>query len=152
MFYQYLLESLQKQQLRIILLNIYVFSLINFTKLCSLLATFVDTQEDFQRGLGDMTSRRWKMSNQPWNNVVYVYFNVNINNVRQRQNNAVIFKVEFHNVDQRRNNVVSMTIFKKLKRAKNIFEFQKKRWLIWLTTLTFDGDRLRRKRNMELTM
>ena len=31
-----------------ILLNIYVFNLINFTKLCSLLATFVNTQETFQ--------------------------------------------------------------------------------------------------------
>ena len=29
--------------------------------------------------------------------------------------------VEFHNVDQRRNNVVSMTIFKRLKRAKKFF-------------------------------
>ena len=60
MFYQYLLESLQKQQLRIILLNIYVFSLINFTKLCSLLATFVDTQEDFQRGLNVVARVIWR--------------------------------------------------------------------------------------------
>ena len=33
LFYQYLFESLQKQQLRGILLNMYAFSLINFTKL-----------------------------------------------------------------------------------------------------------------------
>ena len=31
--------------------NIYVFDLINFTKLCGLLATFVNTKETFQRGL-----------------------------------------------------------------------------------------------------
>ena len=36
-FDQYLFESLRKQQLRDILLNIYVFHLINFTKLYSLL-------------------------------------------------------------------------------------------------------------------
>ena len=55
-----------------------------------------------------------------------VYFNINFNNVRQRLNNDVTFNVEFHNVDHRRNNVVNMTIFKKLKRVKNIFEPQKK--------------------------
>ena len=42
-FCQYLFENLQKQQLRVILLNIYVFNLINFTKLFSLLATFFNT-------------------------------------------------------------------------------------------------------------
>ena len=47
LFYQYLFESWQKQQLRGTLLNIYVFNLINFTKLYGLLATFVNTQETF---------------------------------------------------------------------------------------------------------
>ena len=51
LFYLYLFESLRKQQLRGILLNIYVFNLKNFTKLCSLLATFVNTQETFQCNL-----------------------------------------------------------------------------------------------------
>ena len=51
MFYQYLFGSLQKQKSRGIQLNIYVFSLINFTKLSSLLTTFVNTQETFQPGL-----------------------------------------------------------------------------------------------------
>ena len=51
LFYQYFFESLRKQQLRGILLNIYVFNLIHFTKLCSLFAIFVNTQETFQRGL-----------------------------------------------------------------------------------------------------
>ena len=51
----------------------------------------------------------------------FVYFNADINNVRQRRNNAVIFNVEFHKVDQRPNNVVNMTISKKLKRAKKYF-------------------------------
>ena len=88
-----------------------------------------------------MTSRRWTISNQRWNNVVYVHveiynveqrhinvvhFNIDINNVRQRRNNIVILNIEFHNVDQRRNNVLYMTIFKKLKRAKKNFELQKK--------------------------
>ena len=45
--YQYLLESLRKQQLRGILLNIYVFNLINITKSLSLLATFINIQETF---------------------------------------------------------------------------------------------------------
>ena len=41
-----------------------------------------------------------------------LYFNVDMNNIRQRQNNAVFFNVEFHNVGQRRNNVVKMAISK----------------------------------------
>ena len=48
LFYQYLFESLQKQQLRGILLNMYVFNFINFTKLCRLLATFFNTQKTYQ--------------------------------------------------------------------------------------------------------
>ena len=54
------------------------------------------------------------------------YFNVDVNNIRQRRNNAVIFNAVFHNIDQRPNNIVNTTIFKKLKRANNIFELQKK--------------------------
>ena len=85
-----------------------------------------------------MTSRRWTISNQRWNNVVYVH--VEICNVEQRQINVVYFNVdinnvilnvEFHNVDQHRNNVLYMTIFKKFKRAKNFFWASKKGWLIW---------------------
>ena len=49
LFFQHLFESLLKQQLRGILLNMYVFKLMNFTKLCSLLGAFVNTQETFQR-------------------------------------------------------------------------------------------------------
>ena len=49
MLYQYLFESSRKLQLRGILLNIYLFNLKNFTKLCPPLATFVNTQETFQR-------------------------------------------------------------------------------------------------------
>ena len=60
--------------------------------------------------------QRWNL--QRWNNVVY--FNVELNNVRQRRNNVVIFNVDFHNVGQRRNNVANTTIWKKLKpRFKN---------------------------------
>ena len=58
-----------------------------------------------------MTSRFHSTSNQHWINVVY--FNVDLNNVRQRQNNFVIFDVDFHNVVQLGKNVVNMTIWKK---------------------------------------
>ena len=68
----------------------------------------------------------------------------------QRWNNALIFNVEFHDVDQRRNNVVNMTILEKLKREKKNFWASKERWVIWLTTLAFDCDRL--KRHMERTV
>ena len=83
-----------------------------------------------------MKSRLRAMSNQRWNNVVYVtveiynveqglidlvYFNIDINNVRQCRNNVIIFNVEFHNVDQRRNNVVNMAVLKKFKSKKEYF-------------------------------
>ena len=42
-----------------------------------------------------------------------MYFNVDMNNVRQRRNNVVIFNVEFYNVGKRRNNVVKMNASKK---------------------------------------
>ena len=50
MFYQYLFESFQKEQLRSILLNIYIyiFNLINLNN--ALLETFINNQETFQRG------------------------------------------------------------------------------------------------------
>ena len=45
-----------------------------------------------------------------------MYFNVDMNNVRQRRNNVVIFNVEFYNVGKRRNNVVKMTASKENKK------------------------------------
>ena len=59
LFYQYLFESIRKQQLRGILLNMYVFNLINFTKLRSFLAIFVSTQETFQCGLSVVVRVIW---------------------------------------------------------------------------------------------
>ena len=47
-----------------------------------------------------------------------MYFNVDMNNVRQRRNNVVIFNVEFYNVAKRRNNVVKMTSSKNNKKKK----------------------------------
>ena len=44
-------KSLRKQQLRDILLKVYVLDLINFTNLCSLLATFFNTLKTFQHCL-----------------------------------------------------------------------------------------------------
>ena len=122
--YQYLFESLGNQQLGDILLNIYVFYLINFTKLCSLLATFVNTQKTFQSSLNVSVRVIWPRDIKQYQSNV-AHFNVDINNVRQRRNNAVISSVEFHKVDQRRNNVESMTIFKKLKRAKYFWTSKK---------------------------
>ena len=59
LFYQYLFESIRKQQLRGILLNMYVFNLINFTKLRFFLAIFVSTQETFQCGLSVVVRVIW---------------------------------------------------------------------------------------------
>ena len=120
--YQYLLESLRKQQLRGILLNIYVFNFINFTKLCSLLATFGKTKETFQRCLNVVVRVIWRRDvgqcqinvfnieiyNVEQRQINVVYFNVD---VRLRPNNVVIFNVEFHNFVR---TLINMTIFKKL--------------------------------------
>ena len=94
-----------------------------------------------------VTSGRRVISNQRWNNVVYVIveiynfeqlqINIDINNVMQRWNNAFIFNVEFHDVDHRRNNVVNMTILEKLKREKKNFWASKERWVIWLNNTCF---------------
>ena len=46
-----------------------------------------------------------------------MYFNVDVNNVRQRRENVFIFNVEFYNVGKRRNNVVKMTSSKKNKKT-----------------------------------
>ena len=77
-----------------------------------------------------MTSLRWTLSNQRWNNVTYVnagiysveqcrihvvFLNVDMNNVWQRWNIVAFFNVEFHNVGQRQNNVVKMAISETLK-------------------------------------
>ena len=73
---------------------------------------------------------------QCWNNVVF--FNVELNNVRQRRNNVVIFNADFHNVGQRRSNVTNTTIWKKDKpRFKNKIIFLNwknlldSKWLDW---------------------
>ena len=122
LFYEYLSESLRKQQLRGILLNIYVFNFINFTKLCSLLATFGKTKETFQRCLNVVVRVIWRRDvgqcqinvfnieiyNVEQRQINVVYFNVD---VRLRPNNVVIFNVEFHNFVR---TLINMTIFKKL--------------------------------------
>ena len=46
-------------------------------------------------------------SNQP------LYFNVDMNNVRQSRNSVFIFNFEFHSVGKRQKNVVKMTLSKK---------------------------------------
>ena len=59
----------------------------------------------------ETTLRTSTLKSTTFNNVVY--FNVELNNVRQRRNNVVIFNVDFHNVGQRRNNIANMAIWKK---------------------------------------
>ena len=127
LFYQYFFEILRKQQLSGILLNIYAFTLINFTALCSLLATFFNIQETYQRCLNVVARVIWRRGvGQCHINVETTLcmstlkFTTSIYN-RQSRNNVVIFNVKFHNVDQRRNNAVNITIFKNLKRAKKYF-------------------------------
>ena len=39
----------------------------------------------------------------------FIYFSVDVNNVKQRRNNAVIFDIGFYNVNQSWKNVVNMT-------------------------------------------
>ena len=147
LFFQHLFESLLKQQLRGILLNMYVFKLMNFTKLCSLLGAFVNTQETFQRCSNVAVRVIWRRD------VRQCHINVEatlcmsklkfitLNNVKSTlsistlilttldnvETMPAIFNIEFHNIDQRRNKVVNMTIFKKLNRAKKYFRASKKK-------------------------
>ena len=108
------------------MLNMYVFNLITFTKLFSLLATFFNTQQTFQRCL-NIFARRYVRQCQinfeikKQRRIHVVYFNVDINNIRKRRKNVVILSVELQNVDQRWNNI------KNLKRAKKYFWVSKKK-------------------------
>ena len=61
-----------------------------------------------------------------------MYFNVDMNNVRQRRNN-VIFHVEFHNTGQRRNNVVKKTISKKNQKKSFQIEYTEFKVLITIS-------------------
>ena len=128
LFYQYFFECLRKQQLRGIMLNMYVLNLIAFTKLCSLLATFFNTQQTFQRCLNIVARVIWRRYNVEQRRInVVVSFNVDINNVRQRRNNAVILSVEFDNFET----TFWIWPFSKMWKAQqNIFELQKKDDLI----------------------
>ena len=170
LFYQYLFVSLQKQQLRGILLNIYVFNLINFTKLCSLLTTFVSTQETFQRGL-TVTVMWYRDVRQRQINfeTALCISTLKFTTLKNVQSTLSISTLILTTLD----NVEAMLLFstssfitlinvettlwiwpfsKSWKEQKNIFELQKKRWVIWLTTLALDCDQLKGKRNMEHTM
>ena len=57
--YQHLSENLRKQQLRGILLNMYVFNLIRFSKLSRFLVIFFDIQQTFQRFLHIVVNLIW---------------------------------------------------------------------------------------------
>ena len=148
-----------------------MFNLINFTKLHSLLATFVNTQETFQCGLNIVVRVIWrcivrqcqinfettlcisKMKFTKLNNVKStLYISALILKTLYNAKQCCYLERRFLYVDQRRNNVANMAIFKRFKKAKKYFWTSKKRWLIWLTTLAFHCDRLKRKRNLEDTM
>ena len=70
-----------------------------------------------------------------------VYFNVVMNNDRQRRSNIVIFKIEIYNVEQRRNNVVNKTMYKKtclrLKLKKKKFLLKVLTTIPWSSSLYF---------------
>ena len=103
------------------------------------------------------------MSDQHWNNVLYVKVNVEPHrikfvylnddmNVTQRQNNVIIFDVEFHSFDQHRKNV-EYDYFQNVEKSKKIFlSIKKKKKDDYLTTLAFGCDWLKRKGNMECTI
>ena len=64
-----------------------------------------------------------------------MYFNVDMNNVRQRRNNVVIFNVEFYNVGKRRNNVVKVTASKKHKKIPGKIQIEYLKFKV-LTTIS----------------
>ena len=171
LFYQYLFESLPKQQLRGILQNIYVFNLINFTRLCSLLVSFINTQETFQCGLNVVVRLIWRR------NVRQSQVNVEtllcmstlkfttLNNVNLALPISVLILTTLDNFEKllvfstssfttliKVETTLSIWSFSKSwKEQKNIFELQKKMTL-WLTTLALNCDQLKRKGNMGRTI
>ena len=115
------------------MLNMYVFNLITFTKLCSLLATFFSTQQTLRRCLKIVVRVIWRRD------FGQCQINVEIYNVEQRRINIVYFNVDINNVE-------TMLLFwassfttlinvetkfwiwsfsKSWKEQKNIFELQK---------------------------
>ena len=170
--YQCLFESLRKQQLRGILPNIYVFNLISFTKLLSLSATSFNAQETFQRGLNVVVrviSRRDVGQYQIKVETTFCMSTLKftpLNNVKPTLSISILILTTLDSVEkcfyfQRRVSQRRSTskhccendhFQKSWKEQKNIFELQKKRWLIWSTTLAFDCDQFKRKRNIERTM
>ena len=143
MFHQYLLKRLRKQQWRDILLNMYFFDLINLTKLFSYLATFVNTQETFQQCLDvivRMTSDIVKSTLKQ--HCVCQCWNL------QRQIDVACFNFDIFDVQTMllfsKSSYTTLIHFQKVE--KNIiFEPQKERLLIWLTTLVFDCDQLKKR-------
>ena len=56
------------------------------------------------------------MYNVEQHQINVVYFNVDMDNFRQRWNNFVIFNIKFYNIGKRWNNVVKTTASKKHKK------------------------------------
>ena len=157
--HQYLFESLRKQQLRGILLIIYVFNLINFTKLCSLLAIFVNTREIFQCCLNVAVRVIWLRDIWQFQIIVETTFCISmlkfttLNNVKSTLFISTLILTTLDNVEAMLLfSTSSFTTFfnvkttlwiwpvsKSWKEQKSIFELQKKMTLL-LTTLVLDCD------------
>ena len=145
----------------------YVFYLINFLKLCCLLATFFNTQLTFQRCLNVVVRVIWRRDvEQSQINVettlcMSTWKFKTLNNVESTLSISTLILTTLDNVE-------TMLLFSKSsfttlvnvkttlwiwpfskcwKEQKNIFELQKKRWLRWVNC-----DRLKRKGNMEHAM
>ena len=165
MLYQYLFEYLWKQQLRGILVNMYVFHLMNFTKLCTLLATFVYTQETFQRGLNVVARVIWRCDvgqcqiNVETTLCMSALKFIALNNVKltlsisaSNAETMLLFSTSiFITLINVETTLRIWPFSRSWKEQKNIFELPK-RWFIWLTTLAFHCDQLKRKGNMKRTM
>ena len=123
-----------------ILLNIYVFNLMNFTKLFSLLATFANAQETYQRGLNVVARVIWRrhvgqcetnfeakllMSTMEFatlNNVKST-FTTSTFSILDKVETMLLFSTSSFITSKQR---CEYDNFQKMKIAKKIFELQKK--------------------------
>ena len=144
LFYQHLFRKLTKAAIKrySAKLNIYVFNLINFTKLCSLLATIVNTQETFQRCLKVVVKVIWRrvVGNCQINVETTLYMSslkfTTLNNVKSTLSFSALILITLDNVETMLLfstssfttliNVKTTWIWPFWKEQKNIFELQKR--------------------------
>ena len=143
-----------------------------FPKLHSLLATFVNTQEIFHRDLNVAVRVIWRWDVGQYRIDVETMLCMStskfttLNNVKSTLSVSTLILTTLYNVETMllfstssfitlinvKTTLLIWQFSKNWKEQKNIFELEKRRWLIWLTILAFDCDRLKRKRNMEGAM